>query len=537
MPTNKNGGKIGYPNTNINLGTDSEPDLGQIALDDLAFMTSRLFGGPIMMRDEIDPLITADTSGGGHYSIGRTTAQTLGANPTIISMSPGKAVFLPFSSGLGKLGLISDALTGMGSSLMSTNLLSGNFKGLKQNKMFYTIGSAYNDYINHVNMIARMMSIYIGIGDEEVPFCNDLFKEYDWAHYYENEDPNSQRSSKGDYHKKKFADDDSKNEEFSWSNEDEELFSQTSVNEESRDVFGYYGSDPEDTVFGANTYIHFYANSNTSYDESTSTSTRASSIQSQFEGVFSDTVKDIQFLFGGTSNEDGILADVNSLFSNLADATGGIADFAKAASNYLKGGRLVFPQMVDGTTYSKSINVGLRFTSPYGDPISVFLYCMLPLAHIMAFSFPKQLDNNMYTYPFLVSCYSRGFINCDMGVVTSVRIARGGQDDSAWSASGLATDIEVNMEITPLHNELMISSSRHPILFLQNYGLQEYLGTICGVDMKGDTVLAQLNVIGTLFKNWAQDTPSNILRGMQDWFLNSYLGQIYQGITRLLTLP
>ena len=528
---------MGYLNKNYTNISAYDPSISQEILNDTAFLTARLFGGPVMMRDEIDPLIRSDVSSGtsGRYCIGRTTAQTIAVNPTIVSLAPGVAKFLPFGKGFGKTSLVKDAITGaLGyadrQSLLSavTGSASGSsWAGIKDNHIFYKFDTAYNDYINHVNMIARIMAIYLNIGDEEVPYCNKKFKEMDWAHYYDNEDPDAQNSDV----KTSVIDE---KEELSWNADEEEYMKKSSS---AQKVFSYYGNEPEDTIFGPNSYIHFYTNSNTSYEESVSTNTRASSIQSMFEGVFEDSVKDIQFLFGGSTNEDGIIGDLTSLFSGLAENISNVSDITRSAANYLKGGRLVFPQMVDGTTYSKSLSLGIRFTSPYGDPISVFMYCLLPLAHIMAFSFPRQLDNNMYTYPFLVSAYSRGYCNVDMGVVTSIRVARGGQDDSSWSADGMATDIEVSLDITPLHSELMITSARHPFQFLANYGLQEYLGTICGVDMKGDTVRAQLDLIGTIFNNWVMDIIPNVIRGTQDYVLNSVIGQYAQGIMNFLRLP
>lgn len=528
-------GSIGYLNRNYSNISSFDPTISQEVLNDTAFLTARLFGGPVMMRDEIDPLIRSSTETGGKYSIGRTTAQTIAVNPTIVSIAPGIPKYLPFGSGFGKTSLIKDALNGISEfgnrdALLKSFTGSGSgssWAGIKDNHMFFKFVTAYNDYINHVNLIARVLAIYLNIGDKEVPYCNRTFKEMDWAHYYDSEDPTAQNS---DLNTSIINSD----EELSW-NADEDAYVGTS--DSAKKVFSYYGNEPDDTIFGPNSYIHFYTNSNTSYDESVSTSTRASSIQSMFEGAFSDTVKDIQFLFQGSTNADGILGDITSLFNGLADNISNINDLTRSATNYLKGGRLIFPQMIDGSAYSKSLQLGLRFTSPYGDPISVFMYCLLPLAHIMAFSFPRQLDNNMYTYPFLVSAYSRGYCNIDMGVITSVRVARGGQDDSSWSADGMATDIEVSLEITPLHSEMMVSSARHPFQFLANYGLQEYLGTICGVDMKGDTIGAQLDLIGTIFSGWFRDLGPNILRGIQDRVLNSVVGQFAIGITNFLRLP
>ena len=542
---------VNYNNTNISYNTDIDgktadangivvPEdsyrVSESIIGDAAFLTSRLFGGPILMRDEIDPLISTTTASGGRYSIGRTTAQTIATNPTIVSICPGKAVMLPLLNRIGKSGVLHAAIDAATSgSDIDSFIKSGAANTLKNNRVFYRMGSAYNEYINYVNMIARLMAIYIGIGDEEVPYYKVKFKHFDWANYFDRSGQSSGTPLDHDvygnpiHHADEVIDD-----SLSWNRDENEALS--SGNNDAKDVFTYHGNDIDDNVMGPNHYIHFYTTANTSYDESTSTSTRSSAIASQFEGTFSDTVKDIQFLFG-SANNDGVLSDISALFGSVG-LPGGVDDFAKVAANYLKGGRIIFPDMVDDTTYNRGISLSMRFTAPAGDRMSIFLYCLLPLAHVMAFSYPKQVANNMYTYPFLVSCYCKGFFNCDMGVVTSVRIQRGGSDDLSWSADGLATDIEVSMEITPLHSELMISSARHPFLFLHNYGMQEYLGVICGTDMLKDNVRQQIDTVFTIFGNaFVRDKTKNMLRALGDWTMNTKLGFISREVTHFLQLP
>ena len=146
---------VNYNSTTEDLGVSHDPTISEAILDDAAFLTARLFGGPIMMRDEVDPLIRAstgtnnlpnmydyndqeethqlvvdslasgllhtagligdviDASNAGKYSIGRMTAQTIAVNPTIVSIAPGKARYLKFLSGFGQQSVISDALKGI----------------------------------------------------------------------------------------------------------------------------------------------------------------------------------------------------------------------------------------------------------------------------------------------------------------------------------------------------------------------------------------------------------------------------------------
>ena len=203
---------VNYNSTTEDLGVSHDPTISEAILDDAAFLTARLFGGPIMMRDEVDPLIRAstgtnnlpnmfdnndqeathqlvvdsltsgllhtagligdviDASNAGKYSIGRTTAQTIAVNPTIVSIAPGKARYLKFLSGFGQQSVISDALKGISTAAgqLTTALKnSSDFLGLKNNHMFYTFATDYNSYINHVNI--RQQDLYWITGSEDIP--------------------------------------------------------------------------------------------------------------------------------------------------------------------------------------------------------------------------------------------------------------------------------------------------------------------------------------------------------------------------------
>ena len=67
----------------------------------------------------------------------------------------------------------------------------------------------------------------------------------------------------------------------------------------------------------------------------------------------------------------------------------------------------------------------------------------------------------------------------------------------------------------------MVTSARNPFLFMQNSALLEYLGTMCGLDLKQNNFDVKVKLAKSLLKNSVHDTPTVIARGFADsWFAN-----------------
>ena len=62
-------------------------------LNDIS-VTSRIFGGPFIYTDAVDPALNVGAASGGNQIMGRMTAQRIMHDPTIISLCPGKVNFL-----------------------------------------------------------------------------------------------------------------------------------------------------------------------------------------------------------------------------------------------------------------------------------------------------------------------------------------------------------------------------------------------------------------------------------------------------------
>lgn len=352
----------------------------------------------------------------------------------------------------------------------------------------------YNDYINTVNMLARVMAVYLGIGDK-VAKGSTKYRDMDYSFYKMRDNSKSSSGTKG-------------------------LFGVIS------DSFRWAADKLFTSAINDDTYIHFYMTADgTSMNESLSVSTKSSSLESLFSNNLSAIAQEIQFLTGAETGID---------FSNaISDALGSIGDVAgnfsqtlgnlvQYGANYLRGGRLIFPQMLDDCNYDRSYSGSCRFISPSGDPEAIFWNCYLPTCYLLPYVIPQMLSDNMYKYPFLARVNAPGLFHSDLAAITNLRIQRGGPDGTMWTSDGLPFEIDVSFDITPLYSKLMVTSARHPILFLSNSALHEYLGAMCGVSFTGYAFDLKLHILETVVGNYITDTVPSMLRSyyssnVADW--------------------
>lgn len=434
------------------------------------------FGCPPQYNQVVDLQYIDEISPG----IGRVFAETMLSFPSVLSLCPGKVDYLPgFSSDQQNsfLAQVIDIASGDTTILSrinaedTTNKLNGKLYEFKQD---------YNGYISIVNVLCRATAMWLGIGDETMPHSNVKLKNFDYAWWTSRAGSPAQDSKS--------------------------IFGETLENFK-RSVGSAVGDD---------TYIHFFiTHQGTSVSEDISTSTAASSLEELVNSSSLHSMsRNLEFLFGGAIGGN-VEADLDAAINNIGDSNF-IKSFGNLMKNYLKGGRLVFPQMIDDVNYTKSLSATLKFMSPYGEKFSIFLYCYVPLMHILAFALPKQIAQNMYTYPFLVRAFQRGWFNSDLAVITNLRITRGGSDNTSWTVDGLPTELEVSFDVTPLYSDLMVSSAKTPFMFLQNTSLAEYLATMCGVDLKANNLGAKVDFAITALQNYFRDIPLSLARGVTD---------------------
>ena len=442
---------------------------------------TRAFGSPSRFTDMVDPIYDRSSLD----KPGRVVEQTWLSDSSILSLCPGKVDYLPGFHKSEK-SLFWNKVKGDLKNYNSTVFKRGKKdKNMDLNGQLYAFRSAYKDYMNIVNPMCRTAANMMGIGELS---ATEIFagttsgikvNSFDYAYY-----TSHCKSKKADG-----------------------LFAMT--------------KKALNTAVAENSYIHFYANHpGTAASESITTEAGKSWLEEQIAGSGTGldmAARNIEFLLGGFAS---IPSDArNDLMAVLKDARGEselLGGFATIAKNYLQGGRLVFPKMITGMNYEKTIKCELCFRSIYGDKRSIFKFVIVPCIHLLAMATPKQLSSNMYTYPFLVRAYQRGNVNMDLAFMNSLDFSRGGSDGTCWTVDGLPTEVIATFNITPLYSNMMVTSAKNPFLFLGNTALMEYLGTMVGLDLKANNLSAKSLIAKSLLKNKVFDIPTNLARGIVD---------------------
>lgn len=163
------------------------------------------------------------------------------------------------------------------------------------------------------------------------------------------------------------------------------------------------------------------------------------------------------------------------------------------------------PEVWKGSSFDKSYSFNLPLRSIMGDPISILQSEYIPLALIMAGSFPRAIGSSAYTSPFVCRAYCKGMFSVPLGIIDNVTIKRGG-DQHGWNWNRLPTAIDVSFTIkdlspsmyigisggvdeTALTDSLLASTSilsmsnQFDEAFGANTSFQEYLLTLSGMGL------------------------------------------------------
>lgn len=474
----KLGGDAEKNNTKDDKTTDNEDDseydntvYGQDleSYNKVMMQRIRAFGAPPRFTQEVDPWYYVTDSVG----VGRAMAETWYSQPSILSICPGTVNYLPGFTKKKKDKFFNRVKEMIGDKV--TNIDSEH--NADANGQLYSFKSANADYFNVVNLIARIISNDMGIGNVTniIEGCNTPLNTFDYTYFTE---PSKFKPNKG----------------------------------------GLVGLFDElkksvDSSLWDNSYIHFFTNqSGSNVTESITTESGQSWLETQLTGSGLDAAsRNIQFLFGGAISEKAN-TDIRNVVDNVKDSGGLLSGFATIAKNYINGGRLVFPQMITGMHYNKSVNVETTFMSPSGDRRSIFKYVMIPVAHLLALAVPKQVTSNMYTYPFLVKIRQAGVVDMDLAFISNLDLTRGGSDNTSWTTDNLPTEVTARFTVTPLYSNLMVTSSKNPYLALCNSALMEYLGNMVGLDLTVNGFNRQIELAKMLLYNKVHDIPTNVAR-------------------------
>ena len=438
------------------------------------------FGTPPKFNMDIDIQYVSDVG------IGRVLSQTYYANPTILSICPGKVKMFPHLFNKSERDSLFNAIyeaAGTGDASVLQKLNSDKNSNIL-NGSLYEFSQDTEDYAKRVNLLCRACAVLLGIGNERMPYTSTKLVNFDYAY---------------------------------WSIRKKYSPSTGKVQNVFTD-FWKGGFEALTSGITDQNYVHFLISTeNTSVDESVNTSTEPSFLENMLSSV-NNISNQLSYLSGiGFNNQMDAKDNINNILNGVIGENG----WTKLADNVLSGGKLKIPKIVSDTDYSQGISCSLTFISPYGNPKSVFLWCIVPICHLLAFALPKQLSDSMYSYPYLLKVNQKGWFNSNLAVMTSIKVSRGGSDNTSWSSEGLATEWTVNFDITPLYSQLTLPSTDHPFLFMKNDGLIDYLGNMCGFDLKANNLDVKRRLIGNFIANKFTGIPNDIQRWSSDKVSNA----------------
>jgi hypothetical protein len=451
----------------------------------------RLFGIPHQFTKENDPRI------GDKSNLGRCFAERIIMEAPIVALKPGVADFLPGMSDSDKKNFLTGVLDAVESNSSLKDIFSKTDEDTEDTMMYYRHKSCYSEMMAKVNILCKLMAVFLGIADTKVPWANGnvTFGKYDWRYY----------TLKSQYN---------------------------DISITTAEGSGSVGAFIKDSMTAAASslmedteWVRFYVDSNTSFGESSSNSTTTSILESyteKLEGVAKelDTISglsgvDIQELAGDTASS------VDNYIQQYASGDGAIATMLSrisgATKQIISGGNFLIPEIWSSSEYSKNYSFSITLSTPYGCPEAWFLNIGVPLMHILGLCLPQQLSANTYKSPYLVQCYSPGWFNCNLGIIDSMSIDKGA--DSSWNVGGLPNEVKVSLSVKDLYSILSIPVEPYekPATFLST-GMLEFLMVNCGVDITKQDISDRMEIWATILANNFTDRFTSKPYDIQQFF-------------------
>lgn len=202
------------------------------------------------------------------------------------------------------------------------------------------------------------------------------------------------------------------------------------------------------------------------------------------------------------------------------------------------GAKLIAPQVWQGTDISKEVTIKCTFQTTNPHPIAVLNHVLVPYMHVFAAFAPKNITRvttvmanriGAYAPPFVVRMATRGSININLGMITSLVVDKVPKD---LTVNGLPTKLTVTMTIKDLYDVVGIPvepKTRTSVIACA--GLTEYLSSLTGVIMSQEKLM--LRYMNTDTAKYIWNAPVRFANRMQQSILNSYNEHI-KGLTNIV---
>jgi hypothetical protein len=253
-------------------------------------------------------------------------------------------------------------------------------------------------------------------------------------------------------------------------------------------------TDPMETDYDtyrkiATTGLTFFMEASSSGSEEASSSYGESDLSSESKSTISSAQNTMMKAEAAGLGELG--GKAASLAKTVVDtAKGGVTSaagkiFGGGANtiDVINGAMPNLPEIWQGSQFSKDFSVSFRFHSPYGDRKSIFNYVYLPMIMLLAFALPRAysvLSPDDFVAPFLIKADAPGNFCCELGVISSLTIKRGG-DNNSWSKDGLPTVVDITLNIKDILPAMMMSTNAS--MMMRNHTMKYYLMNLAGTSL------------------------------------------------------
>ena len=197
--------------------------------------------------------------------------------------------------------------------------------------------------------------------------------------------------------------------------------------------------------------------------------------QSNNEAANGDSVTQALFTKGPGTALQGFALKAASSFSDAASVASGK-------------GFITLPDVFTSSTFTRSFSFDFKFHSPYGDPMSIFENEYIPYMMLLAITAPRQTGKLSYTSPFAVRIMVKNRIMINFGMVESLTLTRGG-DNNDWTPQGYPKTLTCALSIKDMEPNISLPlASRGPLrsameVMFPTTGISEYLASLGGLSM------------------------------------------------------
>ena len=226
---------------------------------------------------------------------------------------------------------------------------------------------------------------------------------------------------------------------------------------------------------------------------------------------------------------NGVADSASNILSGFGDVIAGRGMVYKLKNEFTtiaSGGKMIFPEVWDSSSFSRSYSITMKLRSPDPDPYSIFMNIYVPILLWVTAAAPHQMNNSAtaYSSPFIVRATYKSMFACDAGIVSNVSITKA--SDDKWNGMGMPISVDLSVDIKDLYSTMFISKSQG---IVNNTAQLDYLALMAGVDMNDIDARRTARILGSIYRNKPLDIGKNIIASAQQ-----HLNTNTRGILRKL---